>query len=146
MVLKHFWIKIASFFNQNTYLNQFSIKIIHKDLIYFKIFINFDLKMFQYLRRQKCFNNPKLYTTDTHFYNSSIKMGSISFFSSSDTRKFHHVLEFHAISINSSLKSLKFFTSLQLILHLLLNVLCLSNLICKAKSLIGIIVSGSSFS
>ena len=33
----------------------------------------------------KCINTPILYATDAHFYNPAVKIGSISFFSSSDT-------------------------------------------------------------
>ena len=51
----------------------------------------------------KCFNTPILYTSDAHFYNSSIKIGPISFFSSSDTQKFYHLLGCRTIGINSSL-------------------------------------------
>ena len=51
----------------------------------------------------KCFNTLILYTTDTHIYHCSIKIGSISFFSSSDTPEFHHFLGCHTTSINSSL-------------------------------------------
>ena len=71
-----------------------------------------------------------LYTTDAHFYNSSLKIGSIYFFSSSDMYQSHHPLGCHATGINSSLI---FFSSS---LHF-------SNLICQVKSLIRIIVSGS---
>ena len=55
------------------------------------------------------------------------------FFSSFDTQKFHHLLGCHAISINFSCNSF-------------LSALRFSNLICQAKSLIRIIVSGSSSS
>ena len=51
----------------------------------------------------KCFNTLILYTTDTHIYHWSIKIRSVSFFSSSDTQKFHHFLGCHTTSINSSL-------------------------------------------
>ena len=50
----------------------------------------------------KCFNTTMSYTTDAHFYNPLVKVGSISFFSSSGTQKFHHLLEFHATGINFS--------------------------------------------
>ena len=79
----------------------------------------------------KCLGTLKSYTTATlkHY---SIEIGSISFSSYYDTQKFHHLLGCHAISINSSL--------------LFLSVLRFLNLICKAKSLIRITVSGSSSS
>ena len=76
-VLKHFWIKNFLIF-WSKYLNQFSIKIIHKHLMKFKIFINFGLRMFQYLRTQSVSISP-YYILPSHFYNSSIKTGSIFF-------------------------------------------------------------------
>ena len=67
----------------------------------------------------KCFNASMLYTTDIlfnkmfqylymvycqpHFYNYSINIGSIYFFSSSDMNQSHNLIECHAIGINSSL-------------------------------------------
>ena len=51
----------------------------------------------------KFFNLLVLYTTDAHFYNPSVKIDFVSFFSSSDTHKFLHLLGCHAIGINSSL-------------------------------------------
>ena len=68
-------------------------------------------KMFQYLKRknvsipqeEKCFNSPMSYSTDVHFYNPSVKIGSTSFFSSSDMQKFHNISGCQAIGINSSL-------------------------------------------
>ena len=60
----------------------------------------------------KCFNTSILYTTDTHFYNSSVNIGSISFFSSSDTHQSHHLLGCHATGVNPSFiffKCLAFF-------------------------------------
>ena len=50
----------------------------------------------------------------THFYNSSIKIGSISFFSSSDTQKFHHLLGCHNTDINSSVILFKCFAFFKL--------------------------------
>ena len=73
------------------------------------------------------------YTTNAHFYNPSVKIGSISFFLSYDTQNFHHLLGWHA---NDIISSLIFF----------LSDLHFSNLICQAKSLRRIIVSGSSSS
>ena len=52
----------------------------------------------------KYFNTPISYTTDTQLY-SSINIGSISYFSSSDTNKPYHLLECHATGINSSFDS-----------------------------------------
>ena len=49
----------------------------------------------------KYFNTSISYTTDTQLY-SSINIGSISYFSSSDT---NHLLECHATGINSSFDS-----------------------------------------
>ena len=47
-------------------------------------------------------HTPNLYTTDLLFYNSSINIESISFFSSSDTQKYtQHLLVCHATDINS---------------------------------------------
>ena len=43
------------------------------------------------------------YTNDAHFYNPSVKIGSISFFSYSGMHKFYILLGFHATDINSSL-------------------------------------------
>ena len=47
----------------------------------------------------KCFNTLKLYTLK-----ALVKIGSISFFSSSDMQKFYHCLGYHAIVINSLFK------------------------------------------
>ena len=41
---------------------------------------------------RKCFNTSILYTTNTHFYNSSINIRSIYFFSSSDMHQSYHLL------------------------------------------------------
>ena len=57
----------------------------------------------------KCFNTPHLYTNDPHFYNLSINIGSISFFSSSDMHQAHHLYGCHAAGINSSLIFFKCF-------------------------------------
>ena len=51
----------------------------------------------------KCFNTPMSYTTGALFYNPSVKIGSIYFFSSSGMQKLHHLLGCQAIGINSSL-------------------------------------------
>ena len=75
------------------------------------------------LPKVKCFNTPMLYNTNAHFYNPSVRIGSISFFSSSNKQKFHHLLVCHSTGINSSF-----------------------NLIFQTKSLIKIIVSGLSSS
>ena len=50
----------------------------------------------------KCFNTPILHTTNADFYSRPVKTGSIFFFSSSDMQKFHHLLGYRAIGINSS--------------------------------------------
>ena len=70
---------------------------------------------------RKCLNTSILYTTDIHFHNSSLSIMSISFFSSSDTQKSHHLLGCHAIGINFSFNSF-------------LGVLRFSNLIYLTKS------------
>ena len=58
----------------------------------------------------KCFNTPNLDTTKTHFSNTLINIGSISFFSSSDMRQSHYLWGCHVTGINSSLNSFfKFF-------------------------------------
>ena len=62
----------------------------------------------------KCFNTSILYTTETHFYNSTIKIVSISFFSSSGRQKFHHLLGCHVIDINSSCVFFKFLCVFQI--------------------------------
>ena len=69
---------------------------------------NFYPKMCQYHLKNmtqgtKCFSTPMLYTIDVYFYNLSEKMGSISFFSSSEMQQFHHLLGCHTIGHNSSL-------------------------------------------
>ena len=91
-ILKHFWSK---------HLNQFSIKVIHKDIIQ-----NLNKCWAQNVsisQEAECFNTPILYTADTHFYNSSVKIGFIYLCSSSDKQKFHRLLECYDIGINSSL-------------------------------------------
>ena len=50
------------------------------------------------------------YTTDAQFYNPSVKIGSVSFFTSSDMQQFHHLLGCHTIGINSSFFFFKCFT------------------------------------
>ena len=59
-------------------------------------------------------NTPILYTTDAHFYNPSVKIGSIPFFLSSDLQEFHHLLGRHATGINSSLIFFKCFAFFKL--------------------------------
>ena len=79
----------------------FSIKFIHKDIIQ-----NLNKCWAQNVsisQEAECFDTPILYTADTHFYNSSVKIGFIYLCSSSDTQKFHHLLECDDIGINSSL-------------------------------------------
>ena len=72
--------------------------------------------------------NDKVFIKASELYqfivwqNVSIKIGSISLFSTSDMQKFHHLLGCHAIGINPSLI---FFSVL---FHFL-------NLLCQAKSL-----------
>ena len=56
--------------------------------------------MFQYIKT-KCFNSTILYTTDALFYNSSVQIGSSSFFSSFDMQKFHYLLGCYAAGSNS---------------------------------------------
>ena len=66
----------------------------------------------------------------THtFITLQIKIGSVSFFSSSDMHQFHHLSGCHATGINSSRNSI-------------LSYLRFLELICQAKSLVRIIVSG----
>ena len=72
-------------------------------------FEHFDQKIETKFSVPKRFNTLILYTTDTHFYNPSLKIASISFFSSSDTQKLHHLLGCQAIGINSPLIFFKFF-------------------------------------
>ena len=55
----------------------------------------------------KCSNTSKLYLMHSKHY--SVKIGSISFFSSSEIQKFHYILGFNAIGINSSFIYLSFF-------------------------------------
>ena len=61
------------------------------------------------LQEAKCFNTPKSYTADAHFYNPSVNTDSIYFFSSSDMQKFYHLLECHTIGIISSFIYFNFF-------------------------------------
>ena len=53
----------------------------------------------------KCDKVPPIVYYHKHFHNYSINVGSNSFFSSSDTRQSHHLLECHARGINSSFNS-----------------------------------------
>ena len=50
----------------------------------------------------KCQNVPVL-SNCIHKKHYSVKIGSISFFSSADMQKYYHLLGFHIIGINSSL-------------------------------------------
>ena len=78
-------------------------------------------------------SSTKCVNTKTHFYNFSINIGSISFFSSSDMHQFHHLSGYHATGINSLLNSFfKFFSFYKFNM--------------PGQSLIRIIVSGSSSS
>ena len=103
-------------------LKHFEHKKVYKDLELYQVFMyNFlcwiDLNIFKHFDQKilqensytifvpKCFNTPTLYTIDAHFYNPSQKIGFISFSSSSDTQKFHHLLGWHATGINSSFNS-----------------------------------------
>ena len=81
----------------------------------------------------KCLGTSKLYTIDAHWKHYSIKIGSISFLSTSDMQKFHHLLGCHSVGINSSL-------------IFYLSALRFLNLLCQAKNLVRIIVSESSSS
>ena len=116
-VLKHFEPKIYKDFElyQVFMLNWFK---------YFEVFWpkKSDKKIHTQCYVPKCFNTSILYTIDAHFYNPSVKIGFASFFSSSDTQKFHHLLGSHTIGINSSFNSF-------------LSALCFSNLICLTKKL-----------
>ena len=67
----------------------------------------------------------------SQLFNTSINLGSNSFFSSSDMHQFHHLSRCHATGINFSLH-FTFSSSFRF-----------PNLICQAKSVIRIIVSGS---
>ena len=53
---------------------------------------------------------PPFCILPTNFYNPSINIGSISFFSSSDTHQSHHLFGCHATGINSSINFFKCFT------------------------------------
>ena len=79
------------------YLNQFSIKTWSSS--------KYDPDSKICSQGAKFFISSIMYTTDTQFYNSSINIGSISYFSSSDMQQFHHLLGCHAIAINFSLNS-----------------------------------------
>ena len=61
----------------------------------------------------KCANTLRLYTTNIQFYNSSIKIGSTSFFSSSDKHQPHHLLACHTTGINASFIFFKCFSFFQ---------------------------------
>ena len=70
---------------------------------------------------------------NTHFYSSLINIGSISSYSASDPLQSHHLLGCNTTNINSSFNSL-------------LSSLRFPNLECQVKSLIKIIILGSSSS
>ena len=100
---KDFWIILVlytQFFNKNVLMPQ-NVLIIPKSIL-------------PTYSVRKCFNN--------YIYNSSINIGSISFFSSSDIHQSHHLLGYHTTGINSSLNSF-------------LSYLCFLNLICLTKTL-----------
>ena len=141
-VLKHFapWDTFCS--GGEGVLNYLEPKI-YKDFEWYQVFI---IKYFKYFEifwskksdkkihtqfsLPKCFNISMLSTTDAYFYNLPVKIGSISFFSSSDTLNIHNFLRCYAIDINSSF-------------NLFLSALRFSNLLCQEKSLIWTMVSGS---
>ena len=80
----------------------------------------------------KCLNTSILYTTHAHWKHYPVKVGSISFFSSFVMQKFHHLLGC---------------TLVALIVHLFfLSAFLFLNLLCQAKILTWIIVSGPSSS
>ena len=94
---------------------------------------NVSIPLYCILRTQfstERFNTSIFYTTSTHFYNSLINTGSISFFSSFDMHLSHHLLGCHPIDLNSSF-------------NIFLSSLRFSKFICLAESLIRIMVSGS---
>ena len=64
---------------------------------------------------------PPICILPEHFYNSSINIGSISFFSSPDIHQSHDLLGCHATGVSSSFNSY-------------LNALIFSNLICLTKN------------
>ena len=103
----------------------FSSKNLCKFLNYIKSScIIFCAKMSRYFHVVYYWRTPEALLRKNWFY---------FFFSSSAIQKFNHLLGWHATSINSLFISF-------------LNVLLFSNSICQAKSLIWIIVSGSSSS
>ena len=92
------------------------LKCFHEKIRHENSYTIFCPKMFQYL------HIVCLVMHDADFYNLSVKISSISFFSSSDTQKFHHLLGCQAIGINSSL-------------IVFLSALHFSNYICLTKKL-----------
>ena len=78
--------------------------------------MNLELKCFN-TSRGKIFQYPLILDSQRTLHNSSIKMGSISFFSSFDTHKSNYLLGCHATGINSLFNSF-------------LSALRFSNLIC----------------
>ena len=107
-------------------LNLKSIKILNyiKPLCIIFIlnwFKHFDQKT-QITFVQKCFNTLIFYNTNAHTLLQPLnKNWTISFFTSSDMQKFHHLLGCHPTGINSSL--------------FYLSSLRFQNLICQARSL-----------
>ena len=84
------------------YWNILLLGVFYKDFQLYQVFLLNCFKHFVYKSNKKihtqfsvpkCFIAPILYTTDTDFYNLSVKMVSISFFSFSDTQKFYHLSE-----------------------------------------------------
>ena len=70
----------------------------------------------------KCFNTSILCDANPNFYNYSINIGSIYFFSSSDMNQSHNLIECHATGINS-------------LLICIVSSLRFSNLMCLIKKL-----------
>ena len=84
------------------YWNILLLGVFYKDFQLYQVFLLNCFKHFVYKSNKKihtqfsvpkCFIAPIWYTTDTDFYNLSVKMVSISFFSFSDTQKFYHLSE-----------------------------------------------------
>ena len=83
--------------------------------------MNLELKCFN-TSRGEMFQYPPIVYYRRTLYNSSINIGSISFFLSTDTRQSHHLLGCHVTSMNSSFNSF-------------LRALRFSDLICQVKGL-----------
>ena len=111
-ILKHF--ESRTYVGLKVFLKYLSRKFINI-LNYIKSLYYVDLKYFDQRFRQKnsytkCFNSSILYTTETHFYNSTIKNEAISFSASSETQKFHHLLGCHVLVLILHLSFFKSFT------------------------------------